>query len=170
MPATYTRAYVREKEAKTILIQASEKLKLEIEKLIGSKAKIERVNTEFAELFLVNGKPLLARVDKDIFPTLVADEILKSLPKVVIDMGAVPYICNGAHVMAPGIVRFEGELRKGYIASVLDEKHGKLLAVGESLYDKSEAEGVTQGVVVRNLHFVGDKLWKILKETVAAGR
>ncbi|MDH7564685.1 MAG: RNA-binding protein, partial [Candidatus Bathyarchaeota archaeon] len=111
-----------------------------------------------------------ARVNTDIFPTLVADELLKLSPKVIIDMGAVPYICNGAHVMAPGIVRFEGELRKGYIASVLDEKHGKLLAVGESLYDKNEAEGVTQGIVVRNLHFVGDKLWKFLKENTPAYR
>jgi predicted ribosome-associated RNA-binding protein Tma20 len=45
----------------------------------------------------------------------------------------------------------------------VDEKHGKPIAIGEILYDKDAAKKVTHGVVVRNVHFVGDKIWNFIK-------
>jgi PUA domain protein len=65
--------------------------------------------------------------------------------------------------MAPGIVRFEGEFKKGDFVVVLDEKHGKPLAIGEAVYDKNESMKVGHGVVVKNVHFVGDKVWEFIK-------
>jgi PUA domain protein len=78
-------------------------------------------------------------------------------------MGAIPYVCNGADVMAPGIVRFEGEFGKGDLVLVVDEKHGKPLALGEILYDSENAKSIKQGVVIRNIHFVSDKIWNFAK-------
>jgi PUA domain protein len=86
------------------------------------------------------------------------------MPKIVVDMGAVRHICNGANVMAPGIVRFEGNFGKGDLVVVVDEKHGKPIAVGEVLYDDNIISKIRQGVVVKNVHFVGDKVWKLIKE------
>lgn len=88
------------------------------------------------------------------------------MPKVVVDMGAIRHLCNGANVMAPGILHFEGNFEKGDLVVVVDEKYGKPLVVGEILYNAAEAVRVKQGVVIRNLHFVGDRLWKAVREIV----
>jgi PUA domain protein len=78
-------------------------------------------------------------------------------------MGAVPYVCNGADVMAPGIVRVEGEFGKGDLVLVVDEKHGKPLALGLSLNDAENVKKTKQGAVVKNVHFVSDKIWNFAK-------
>jgi predicted RNA-binding protein (TIGR00451 family) len=72
-------------------------------------------------------------------------------------------VCNGADVMAPGIVRVEGEFDKGDLVLVVDEKHGKPLALGESLSDSANARNTKQGAVVKNIHFVSDKIWNFAK-------
>jgi len=159
----HRRYSLKSKEAKTLLNKASEKLKINIGTLIDAKANIEVIETDYGEVFLINGKPLLFRTGEDVFPTLFFKEISALLPTVVVDMGAVPYVCNGADVMAPGIVRIEGEFSKGDIVMVVDEKYGKPLALGESLYDAESARNAKQGVLVKNLHFVSDKIWNFAK-------
>jgi PUA domain protein len=78
-------------------------------------------------------------------------------------MGAIPYVCNGADVMAPGIVRVEGEFADGDLVLVVDEKHGKPLALGESLSDSESVRNTKEGAVVKNVHFVSDKIWNFAK-------
>ena len=63
------------------------------------------------------------------FPTLLFQEILSRPPKAVVDMGAVRHVYNGADIMAPGIVRFEGKFAKGAIVLVIDVRHCKLLNI-----------------------------------------
>jgi len=109
---------------------------------------------------------LLFRAGVEFFPTLLFNEVFARMPKVVVDMGAIPYVCNGADIMAPGIVRVEGEFSKGAIVLVVDEKHGKSLAIGEILYDAAEARNVKQGAVVKNVHYVSDKTWNFAKTLV----
>ena len=157
------RYFLKEKETKKFLEKILRKLKLNLEQVLKAKVKIEIVETEFAEIYLINGKPLLISSGEHIFPTLIFREALAFAPKIVVDMGAVPYVCNGANVMAPGIVRFEGEFRKGDYVFVVDEKYGKPLAVGIIEYDAGNVKNVKDGVVVKNLHFVGDKIWNFIK-------
>ncbi len=78
-------------------------------------------------------------------------------------MGAIPYVCKGATVMAPGIVRIEGDFGVGGVVVVADMKHGKALAVGESLLDSETARNTKKGPVVKTLHFVSDKIWDYIK-------
>jgi PUA domain protein len=163
MSQKHRRYSLRTKEAKQIITQASGKLKVNLETLFGAKANVETVEADFGQLLLIDGKPLLFKTGAAVLPTLLAKEILVHVPKVVVDMGAIPYVCNGADVMAPGIVRYEGEFIKGDIVLVLDEKHGKPLALGEILYASEEAKSVRQGVVVKNLHYVSDKIWNSAK-------
>ena len=146
-----------------LLNRASKKLKIELETIVDSKANVEVVEVDFGEVFLIKGKPLLFRVGEDVLPTLLFSEISLHIPRIVVDMGAVPYVCNGADIMAPGITRVEGEFSKGDIVLVVDEKHGKPLALGESLYESGELETIDQGVVVKNMHFVSDKIWNFAK-------
>ncbi|MGC9346465.1 MAG: DUF1947 domain-containing protein, partial [Candidatus Bathyarchaeales archaeon] len=135
MPEKYRRHFLKTKEAKSLLRKVSEKLKVDLERIFDVKVHVELVETDFAEIFLINGRPLLVKVEEKIVPTLIFNELLASTPKVVVDMGAVPHVCNGANIMAPGIIRFIGEFRKGDLVSVVDEKHGKPIAIGEVVYD-----------------------------------
>jgi PUA domain protein len=166
MPEKYKRYFLKTREAKLLLNKASERVKLDLEQFFTAKAKVELVKTEFAEIYLFNSKPLLAKTGENVFPTLVFNEFLNSAPKVVVDMGAVPHVCNGANVMAPGVVRFEGEFRRGELVLVVDEKHRKPLAIGETMYDAEEMKNVKQGVVVKNIHYVGNHVWELIKKLV----
>jgi PUA domain protein len=166
MPEKYKRYFLKTREAKLLLNKASERVKFSLEQFFTAKAKVELVKTEFAEIYLFNNKPLLAKTGENVFPTLVFNEFLNSAPKVVVDMGAVPHVCNGANVMAPGVVRFEGEFRRGELVLVVDEKHRKPLAVGETMYNAEEMKSVKHGVVVKNIHYVGDCVWELIKKLV----
>jgi PUA domain protein len=163
MPEKHRRYSLKEKEAKALLAKASERLGLDLIQVSKSKASFEIVESDSGEVFLINGKPFLFKAGDDVFPTLVFDQFLDSAPHVVVDMGAIPYVCKGANVMAPGIRRFDGNFRKGSLVVIVDEKHGKALALGEILYDSEEAKNVKQGPVVRNIHFVSDKIWNLIK-------
>ena len=164
MPRKYRRYFLRTKEVKSVLSEASQKLKADLKQIFKSKVDMELVETDFADILLINSKPLLVRIEQRILPTLVFNEAFALMSKVVVDMGAVPYVCDGADVMAPGIVRFEGEFKKGDFVFVVDEKHGKTIAIGEATYDVDDARKVTKGVVIKNIHFVGDKLWNFIKK------
>lgn len=163
MSKKYKRYFLKAREGKALLKEASEKLKISLEENFGSDARMELVETDFGGIFLINGKPLLFKTESGIFPTLVFTELIALAPKVVIDMGAVPHVCNGADIMAPGVVRFEGSFNKGDLVFVVDEKHGKPIAVGETAYSDAEAAKIKHGAVVKNIHFVGDKIWNALK-------
>mgnify|MGYP005831238855 CR=1 FL=1 len=163
MSEKFRRHFMKEKDAKVFLEKAKKKLGAFLEHILKTKANIELIQTEFAEIYLINGKPLMAEVAGNIFPTLAFKEFLLSAPKVFVDMGAIPHVCNGANVMAPGITRFEGEFRKGDFVIIADEKHGKALSVGEVKYDAVEAKKITHGIIVENIHFVGDRIWDFIK-------
>jgi PUA-domain protein len=166
MPQSQRRHSLKSKDAKLILNEVSERLKVNVEALFGSKANVEVVEVDFGQIYLVGGKPLFFKVGARVLPTLLFQDFALRAPKVVVDMGAVPYVCNGADIMAPGIVRVEGEFGKGNLVLVVDEKHGKPLALGESLYDSESVRNTRQGVVVKNVHFVSDKIWNLVKTLV----
>jgi PUA domain protein len=163
MPEKFRRHFLKSREAEELLNKTSEKIGV-LKQILKAKTDVELIQTEFAEIYLIKGKPALAKSEENVFPTLTFSEFLASSPKVFVDMGAVPHVCKGANVMAPGIVRFEGEFRKGDFVLVADEKYGKPLAIGESMYAVSEAKNVAQGAVVRNVHFVGDRIWNFIRE------
>ena len=163
MPTKQRRYSLKAKQAKLILNEISEKLKIDAEALFGLKANVEVVEADVGKIYLVNGKPLFFKTGELLLPTLLFQDFTSQAPKIVVDMGAVPYVCNGADIMAPGIVRVDGEFDKGALVLVVDVKHGKLLAVGESLYDVETVRNTKQGAVVKNVHFVSDKIWNFAK-------
>jgi PUA domain protein len=165
MSEKHRRYFLKEKEAKTLLTEVSQKAGLNLEQILKSKVNLEIVQTDFAQIFLIKNKPILARIGDQVFPTLMFDEALSPISRVVVDMGAIPHVCNGADIMAPGIVRVHGDIKKGNFVFVVDEKFGKAIAVGKALCDMNEATKPRQGVVIRNTHFVGDRLWNFIKET-----
>ena len=166
MTQKHRRYSLKSKQAKQILTEVSERLKVNVDTLFGSKANVEVVDADAGKIYLVNGKPLFFKTGERVLPTLLFQEFILRAPKIVVDMGAVPYVCNGADIMAPGIVRVEGEFGEGDLVLVVDEKHGKPLGVGESLYDSGSVRNTKQGAVVKSVHFVSDKIWNLTKTLV----
>jgi PUA-domain protein len=154
---------LKSSDAKTLFSTASKKLGINLLEIVDSKANVEVVGTGRGELLIVNRKPLLFRTKETVYPTLLFEEIISKLPKVVVDMGAVRHVCNGAGIMAPGIVNYEGEFKKGDLVSIVDIKFRKRLALGEAQYDTEVAKSVKQGVVVKNIHYVSDEIWNVMK-------
>lgn len=163
-PGAFKRHFLKENEAKRIIAEFSRCFKVESEELLGSKPNIEIAEVETYKIFIINGTPALAKSGERLFPTLVFEKPLLLLPKVVVDMGAVPHICNGADVMAPGVLRIEGDFNKEEFVLITDEHHGKPLAIGIALFDSQAMENQKQGKIVKTIHHVGDKLWDALKK------
>ena len=163
MPTKQRRYPLKAKETKQIVEEASKKLRLDMEALFGAKANVEVVESDIGEIYLIGGKPILYKAGDTVLPTLLFNEFTTKASKIVVDMGAIPYVCKGATVMAPGIVRIEGEFSKGDLVLVVDMKHGKALALGECLLDAPTAKTTKKGPVAKNLHYVSDKIWDNIK-------
>ena len=107
---------------------------------------------------------IAVRVKGEIIPSLADPKMLELLPKVVVDEGAVRHIFNGADVMRPGIVSFEIPFSEKAVVLVVEEKFKRPMAVGISLVSSEEAKKMAKGIVVKNLHNLGDDILKSIKE------
>lgn len=109
------------------------------------------------------GKPVVLLYEGKIFPTLklILEKGYSKFKTVTVDMGAVKFVANGADIMRPGIRSFSPDISKGDFAVVIDENHKKPLAVGVSLLSSQELETVKTGKAVKNIHYVGDKIWNL---------
>ncbi|MEM2455281.1 MAG: DUF1947 domain-containing protein [Candidatus Bathyarchaeia archaeon] len=140
-----------------------ETFNINVGEIIGGRMEVEVADLrEKKSLIIINGRPLFIDSEGDLTPTLLFEEIIGSLPKVFVDMGAIPHICNGADIMAPGIVRVDGEFKEGDLITVLDEKHGKAIAIARSLVNSEVIRNLKRGKVLKNIHYVGDSIWKII--------
>lgn len=124
------------------------------------KGRVETAETdELEQIILVEDDPVLIRKGERFIPLISAADRL-SLKKVTVDMGAVPHISDGAHIMAPGIMRADENIEKGEIVAIEDEKNRKIIAIAEALVDGSSMKG-DEGKVAENIHTVGDRLWEL---------
>ena len=162
----FHRYSIKSRESKRFFLEISKKYNFDLETFFGFKSKVEIMETKFGQIYLINKKPLFFKLAKVVIPTLLFDELLGILPRIVVDMGAVPYVCKGANIMVPGIVKIDHEFKKGSLVLIVDEKHEKSLAIGESSYSSCEINTMKRGVVVKNWHFVSDKIWEVAKTLI----
>lgn len=163
MPTKNRRYNLKSREAKQVLSEISSRLKVDL----NLKANVEIVESEAAAIYLLNGTPYFFKTETgEALPILTNREFTDKAAKIVVDMGAVPYVCKGADVMSPGIVRYEGEFAKGDLVLVVDVKFGKPLALGESLYSSVEASAIKKGPIVKTKHYVGDRIWNETKKLI----
>ncbi|MEM4212136.1 MAG: PUA domain-containing protein, partial [Nitrososphaerota archaeon] len=79
-------------------------------------------------------------------------------------------LVNGADVMRPGIVSFEGEFKQGDLVVVRDVNNRRALAVCRALMDSKTAAATQRGKVLENLHYVGDKYWRLSRRLIELSR
>jgi len=126
--------------------------------LFGKKDAVLKLDADTVTLIVRDKIPLFI-VEHRLIPTmklLLDRQLLKS---VTVDMGAVRFVTNGADVMRPGIMKAEEGMEKGDLVVVVDETHRKPLAVCEALFAQEELMAMASGKVLKNLHYVGDKVW-----------
>ncbi len=125
---------------------------------VSRKDHMELLNEQ---ILLINHVPAFFLCDGKYSPTLqylmYNHDVLK---KITVDMGAVPFVVSGADIMRPGIVEIESEISAGDFVVIVDQTHKKMLSVGVALFSSSEMRAMTAGKVVKNIHYVGDIIWK----------
>lgn len=149
---------ISKSETSLVLKTISEKWKMEFPKI--KNLKVHRISND--EQIIVAEKFKLLKIGDEYVPFLSDIEILEKFPYVMVDMGAVKFMCKGANVMRPGIKKYS-EFNKGDIVCVVEESHHKFLAIGKTLVSSQELESMEKGEVMKNLHYISDKYWEIGK-------
>jgi PUA-domain protein len=151
--------HLKDKEVKQILREFIQRYPTS-EPFLRSVNDVEEQPVGKGLVFFLNGQPLLLRVQSGLCPSLKFDGVIRFLPKVVVDMGAVAHIANGAHIMRPGIKEIPNDFSKGGLLLIVDEKFGKNIALGTADIDSNAMKSVNKGKVIANIHYVGDDFWK----------
>lgn len=149
---------ISKSETAEVLKIISERWNMIIPKI--KNLKVHQISNE-AQIIVGNGIKVL-KINDEYLPFLSETEILEKFPYVMVDMGAVKFMCKGANVMRPGIKKYS-EFEKDKIACVIEESHHKFLAVGKTLVSSKEMEDIEKGEIIKNLHYVSDKFWEIGK-------
>lgn len=137
-----------------------------VKEIFPDKCKAEMIITDDEDkLYAVNNKLVLWESKEGYIPvlTLLLDNRI-GLKTVVVDMGAVRFVTNGADIMRPGITQIDSNIKKNDIIRISDEKNDRTLAVGKAMYDAGQMESMKSGKVIKNLHTIQDSVWKFAKE------
>jgi len=152
---------IRKSQAQALLARLSDQIGNSALFFHADMIEVIETNADVS-LFLVNKKMLLLDTGDWVFPTLQG-AIQFPFPerRVVVDAGAIPYVVNGADVMRPGIVSVSDDVKADSPVQIVDERHGKPLAIGIALFDAPDIRARTSGKMCKNIHHVGDEIWNI---------
>ena len=149
---------ISKSETSAILKKIKEQLNIEFPK--NKNLKVHQISSE-AQIIVGNGMKIL-KINNEYVPFLSETQTLEKFPYVMVDMGAVKFMCKGANVMRPGIKK-HSEFQKDSIVCIIEETHHKFLAVGKTLVSSEEMEIMEKGEIIKNLHYISDKFWEIGK-------
>ena len=153
------RRQLRFKEAREINSQLETLYGLE--PYISKKDKIELVEEEGIRTLVLNDFPSFFYFDEKPVPLLKLLYKKNFLKRITVDMGAIKFVCNGADVMRPGITNIEEGIKKEDFIVIIDETHGKFLSIGIAMFSAQDMRIQSGGKVIRNLHWIGDKMWSL---------
>ena len=145
--------------------ETSELLKIVSEKwgIKFPRIKNVKVHQILDDAQIITGAGIkILKVNEDYLPFLSETETLQKFPNVMVDMGAVKFMCKGANVMRPGIKKYT-EFKKDSLVCIVEESQHKFLAVGKSLVASSELENMEKGEVIKNIHYISDRFWEVGK-------
>ena len=149
---------ISKSETNQILKSVSTEWRQELPKIKNLKVYFIDEHTQL----MTGNKITVLKINDSYLPFLDQTEVLEKFPNVMVDMGAVKFMCNGANVMRPGINN-HSEFLKDDIVCVIEESQHKYLAVGKSLVNSSDMKDMQKGEVIKNLHYISDKYWEISK-------
>jgi PUA domain protein len=130
---------------------------------LGKSAQAQCAEPEDGAVFVTLEKFEFVHPDDSFFPFLGSQDALALFPSAVVDEGAIRFMLNGADVMRPGIRKLDEWGDAGKMVVVREEKKGRAIAVGPSLVSSAEAQGMSKGGCIKNIHHVGDRYWTLHK-------
>ena len=152
-----SRHHLRSDEVAAIRETVAEALDVDLD---GDTFELVELEDADVDLVLVDGQPLVFYVDEEPFLTVRGANALEpSAGVVTVDAGAISFVSDGADVMRPGIVEADAGITDGDLVVVVEETHGKALAIGRALTDGDAMVG-DSGKVVSSVHHVGDELYQ----------
>lgn len=131
------------------------------------KSSVEIGDVEGYKIIFVDDEPCFMFYENKIVFTLPG--INKYRPAknfVVVDMGAVKFVTNGADVMAPGIVDADKTINENNQVWICDENHRKPLAVGIAMMSGEQMINEKRGKAIKTIHYVGDILWNLVAKSL----
>jgi len=146
---------ISKSETSSLLKTVSKRWGIEFPKI--KNLKVHQISDD-AQIITGKGIKIL-KIDDDYLPFLSETETLEKFPNIVVDMGAVKFMCKGANVMRPGIKKFT-EFEKNKLVCIIEESQHKFLAVGKALVSSTELENMEKGEVLKNMHYISDKFWE----------
>ena len=155
---------LNKKDTKKFLEKISE-IKLDFDSnFMNKKTRVDVLEMSANEKILFIDDKVFIEFKNNIFPALTNKEVLENMPSIIVDKGAVPHICDGADIMAPGVLRINKNFEKEYLVTIVEENFNKKIALAKALFSSEETSNIKSGKVAKNIHFIGDKFWKILRE------
>lgn len=152
---------VRKSEMAGIVRRLETDLGAEAELFAGERIEVAETGGP-VRFYFVDREPLLFERGGVLFPTLRGAMARPfRARRITVDMGAVPYVVNGADIMRPGIVAISDDVLADRPALVVEERHGKPLAVCIARLDAGAMRAETDGKVCKNIHHVGDEIWEL---------
>ena len=132
----------------------------------NEKSTIETGDLDGRIIIFIDSEPcFMSHNDKIVFTLHGLNKYKPKKNFVVVDMGAVKFVTNGADVMAPGIVDVDKDITEGDQVWICDETHHKPLAIGVALISGEEMISKSQGKVINTIHYVGDELWNYVNRS-----
>ena len=154
------RKILSKKEKKILLADLIQEYGEHISSTIGSSIELEEIKADENIFIAKDRKIWFFYLNNKIIPSInFLRESNFELPEVVVDIGAIKFITNGADVMAPGVVSFSEEAEEGFIVVIKEEKAGSIIGVGISLINSQDFRKTRKGKVVKLLHHLKDAIW-----------
>jgi PUA-domain protein len=131
------------------------------------KSSIETGEVDKQKVILVdNTVCFLFYNDKIVFTLYGINKFKPKKNFVVVDMGAIKFLVNGADVMVPGIVDADKAIKEKDQVWICDEKNKKPLAVGIALISGEQMIKDSKGKAIKIIHYVGDALWSSVAKSL----
>lgn len=145
-----------------------ETLKKEFDEVFfDSNSTVEIGDIDSIRFIFVEGQAVFMYYEDKICFTLRGIDLFKPKNRfVVVDMGAIKFVTNGADVMAPGIVDADKNIKENDFVWICDERNKKALAVGFAVISGEDMIAGDKGKAVRIVHYVGDSIWGFVAKSL----
>ncbi len=155
-----SRNVLSNKENKQLVVDLLNVLGEQAQTFFNKKDKLEKIKTDKGTFVVKEKKIWLFQWKNQFFPSIHCLRESKLLVhKVVVDVGAIKFVLNGADIMFPGIVYFDDVIEKGDFVVVREEKADTIIAVGISLISHKDFSKTNKGKAVRVINHLRDEIW-----------
>lgn len=144
--------------------QIKAQYEIDMTQLLRKEDVLESIKTTDKKVFILrNGVPIFILQHDRYIPTVKCVHLIPDIAKkVVVDVGAIKYLINGADVMAPGLLHRTSDypaVQENEVVSVYGYGKTHALGVGVVQMDNQQVEQIKSGVAIKMLSHLGDKTY-----------